>query len=412
LSDTSAIWRNRIIGYSEEAPDQLLASPSNWRIHPKNQQDALSGVLTEIGLVQNIICNQTTGHVVDGHLRITLALRSEQPTVPVTWVDLTEEEEHLILASLDPIAAMAAADKVQLESLLRDVQTGEAGVQAMLSDLAEREGIVPGLEPVEDAEPQIDKAEELRVKWGVEMGDLWQLGDHRVICGDCTDAEVVARVMDGEKAYYGMHDPPYGIEVVGLSSTDSEGKSYGTGRIGFDGVVKANTYHPVIGDNKSFDPRHLLELSEFCILWGANYYADKLPPMKGWIVWDKKGRDDWRDTFSDCELAWSNIKTVTRIFRHTWMGMVQDGRKEARVHPTQKPSIMFEKIMLDLFTEDGVVIDCYLGSGTTLIACERLNRKCRGIEISPAYVAVTIQRWVDATGGEPVRVDEMAEKSV
>jgi hypothetical protein len=134
-------WRNRIVGYSEEEPDQLLANPSNWRIHPAAQQNALSGVLKEVGLVQNVVANRTTGHLVDGHLRVMLAMRENQPVVPVTWVELSEEEEHLILAALDPLAAMATADAGALDALLSSVQSGEAGVQAMLASLAEEAGL-------------------------------------------------------------------------------------------------------------------------------------------------------------------------------------------------------------------------------------------------------------------------------
>jgi hypothetical protein len=122
-------WRNRIVGYSEEEPDQLLANPSNWRIHPAAQQNALSGVLKEVGLVQNVVANRTTGHLVDGHLRVMLAMRENQPVVPVTWVELSEEEEHLILAALDPLAAMATADAGALDALLSSVQSGEAAVR-------------------------------------------------------------------------------------------------------------------------------------------------------------------------------------------------------------------------------------------------------------------------------------------
>jgi len=136
-------WANRIVGYGEEAPAALLANPANFRLHPKPQQDALAGVLAEVGLVQNVIVNRRTQHVVDGHLRISLAMRDDQPTVPITYVDLSEDEERLILATLDPIAAMAATDRDQLAALLEEVSTGEAAVQAMLAEMAEREGIVP-----------------------------------------------------------------------------------------------------------------------------------------------------------------------------------------------------------------------------------------------------------------------------
>ncbi len=138
----SPTWQNRIVRYAEEAPDQLLAHPLNFRMHPKHQQDALSGVLTEVGVVQNIIVNERTGHVVDGHLRISLAMRQNQPTVPVTYVDLSESEEALILATLDPISALATADADKLRELLDDVSTGDAAVMQMLSDMAEREGVI------------------------------------------------------------------------------------------------------------------------------------------------------------------------------------------------------------------------------------------------------------------------------
>lgn len=141
-------WQNRITRYGEASPDQLLAHPLNFRTHPKHQQDALSGVLHDVGVVQNIIVNERTGHVVDGHLRISLALRDKQPTVPVTYVDLSEAEEALILATLDPISALADADSDKLRQLLEDVSTGDAALMQMLSDLAEESGVVPDFDPV------------------------------------------------------------------------------------------------------------------------------------------------------------------------------------------------------------------------------------------------------------------------
>ncbi len=204
-------WRNRIVGYSEEEPDQLLANPSNWRIHPAAQQNALSGVLKEVGLVQNVVANRTTGHLVDGHLRVMLAMRENQPVVPVTWVELSEEEEHLILAALDPLAAMATADAGALDALLSSVQSGEAAVQEMLAELAEGAGLYAPKDDPADVAPQIDRAEELRQEWGVEPGSLWRLAsrtpgqEHRLICGDCTDAAVVGRVMGGREGGYCIH---------------------------------------------------------------------------------------------------------------------------------------------------------------------------------------------------------------
>lgn len=134
-------WRNRIIGEGEEAPDQLLANPKNARRHPQGQQAALADVLAEVGVVQRVIVNKRTGYVVDGHARIALALRQGQPTIPVLYVDLDEREEALVLATLDPIGAMAAYDSEALDALLRDVNTGSAALQEMLDGLATDAGL-------------------------------------------------------------------------------------------------------------------------------------------------------------------------------------------------------------------------------------------------------------------------------
>lgn len=125
-------WRNRIVGHGEEKADQLLANPDNWRIHPKNQQDALSDVLKEVGWVQNVIVNKATGFVVDGHMRVALAI-SQNETVPVTYVDLTPEEESLILATFDPISAAAVTDAAKLRELLSSVSTNSPALDELLS---------------------------------------------------------------------------------------------------------------------------------------------------------------------------------------------------------------------------------------------------------------------------------------
>lgn len=128
-------WRNRIVGYGEEAPDQLLAHESNWRIHPGSQQDALSGVLHEVGLVQNIVVNRRSGKVIDGHLRVALAISEGQPLVPITYVDLDDAEEALILASLDPLGDLAISDSDKLNGLLGEIDVSNEALDLMLYSL-------------------------------------------------------------------------------------------------------------------------------------------------------------------------------------------------------------------------------------------------------------------------------------
>ncbi|MEP6872660.1 MAG: hypothetical protein ABI939_12545, partial [Anaerolineaceae bacterium] len=212
----SGTWRNRISGHGEEAPDQLLANPRNWRIHPKAQQDTLAGVLSEVGWVSEVIVNQRSGFVVDGHLRVAMAIGKGEPSIPVTYVDLSPEEEALVLLTLDPIAAMAVAGKEQLEALLAEAMTEDEAVKALLGDLASANGIA-GPEPPPDPGAQMDRAEELQRKWGTERGQVWIVGEHRVMCGDSTDSGDVGRLCAGGLARLMVTDPPYGVnyEVSG-----------------------------------------------------------------------------------------------------------------------------------------------------------------------------------------------------
>ena len=131
--------KNRIIGSGEEPLDSILFNPRNWRIHPLNQQNALKGVLEEVGWVQEVIINKRTGHLVDGHLRCQLAAREGARSIPVKYVDLSEEEESLVLATLDPIASMAATDKQKLDELFADIQSDNENVNKMLDEIRQKE---------------------------------------------------------------------------------------------------------------------------------------------------------------------------------------------------------------------------------------------------------------------------------
>ena len=143
MAGTNGQWRNRIVGYCDLPPDQFLAHEKNFRRHPKSQQDALSGVLHEVGIVQNVIVSKSSGKLLDGHLRVELALRQNQKSIPVTYVELSEAEEAEVLATLDPLSALAFSDKEKLDELLREVHASDAAVVKMLADLAAKEGLIP-----------------------------------------------------------------------------------------------------------------------------------------------------------------------------------------------------------------------------------------------------------------------------
>ncbi len=140
-------WSSRIVGMAEVSPDELMGNPKNWRLHPKNQQDAIKGVLSQVGWVQNIVVNKRTGFVVDGHMRLEVARREGAKKVPVVYVDLSPKEEALVLATLDPIGAMADANVENLDALLKEASAANEDVENLLSRLRDEVGV-----PDEDAE--------------------------------------------------------------------------------------------------------------------------------------------------------------------------------------------------------------------------------------------------------------------
>lgn len=142
-----ADWRNRIVAYGEEDPEQLLANPYNWRVHPQHQQAAFLGVVHDVGVVQNIIVNKATGHVVDGHMRVLLAIKEGQRSIPITYVDLSEQEEAEILATYDPISAMAVADRELFAQTLRQFNTGAPAIQELASKMASDLKLIPQTPP-------------------------------------------------------------------------------------------------------------------------------------------------------------------------------------------------------------------------------------------------------------------------
>lgn len=435
--------RNRIIGHGAELVDQMLANPLNFRLHPDNQQQALAGAIDDIGFIRSVTVNQRTGRVVDGHLRVTIAARSGVESLPVEYVDLTEAEEAQALLSIDPIAAMAASDKAKLDELMRAVQSDDARVQEMMADLAEREGLEYGkADPQEDPGAQVDRAEELREKWGLETGQLWQLGEHRLICGDCTDKAVVERVMGGESAQICFTSPPYAAQ-----------RDYEIGDFDWDALMLGMSEQAISVVHESgailinlglvHRDRRVVRYWDQWLDWMDNTNF----PLFDWYVWDKINglMGDWRGRlapahewifhfankprganktektkyaengvthykknkvglrekdgklkgFTQAGQTVSNTKIPDSVIR------CQPARGGVEGHPAPF-STDFAAFFVETFANPGeIVYEPFCGSGTTIIACEALNRKCRSIDLEPKYVAVALQRWADMTGGVP-----------
>jgi len=202
-----------------------------------------------------------------------------------------------------------------------------------------------------------------------KLGDLYILGEHRLLCGDSTKAEDVEKLMNGEKAVALVTDPPYGI--------NANNQTLGKGKKEFHRGGDWDKTRPEI--------TALLDLASTQIIWGGNYFSDVLSPTNDWLCWHKK--NDGR-SYSEFELAWTNLGKNCRLLSHHWGG-------ENKLHPTMKPVAVMEWC-IDMI--EGTILDPFLGSGSTLIAAEKTNRKCYGMELDPKYCDVIVKRWEDFTG--------------
>lgn len=240
----------------------------------------------------------------------------------------------------------------------------------------------PQLEP-EAEEDDYEEPDNLQVD--VVLGDLIEIGEHRLLCGDSTDSDQVSKLMDGKKADMVFTDPPYGINIV-----DSK-----TNKVGAGNLAKNQEYSSVIGDDTTNTAKDFyktcisLGMDNF-IIWGGNYFVDFLPFSSSWIIWDKRG-DMSSNNFADGEMAWCSFHTRVRIYKQIWNGMIREGESEKRVHPTQKPVKMLSDIIND-HIKDKIIFDGFLGSGSTMVAAYETNKICYGMELDPKYCQVIIDR--------------------
>ena len=253
----------------------------------------------------------------------------------------------------------------------------------------------------DDPGAQMDRAEELREKWGVESGQLWQLGEHRLICGDCTDRAVVERVMGGEKADITLTDPPYGLGEK-KESGKNDYQQYNDTRENL--IILAEKWLPIARS---------ISKAVFFFPGVTNAW---IYPESDWVMcWFYAGgqlRSPWGVNCWQPILCYGKDPSLAGGHggRPDAVEMNVPANANDIDHPCPKPLTLWEWLVNRLSFNNGeVVYDPFLGSGTTLIACERLGRKCRAIEISPAYCSVAIQRWADMGVGEPQLLESVIQ---
>lgn len=360
---------------------ELREHPKNSNNHPNEQIERLAKILDYQGWRYPIKVSKQTGFITSGHGRLHAAQKNGWDMVPVNFQDYeSEDQERADLIADNSIASWAELDLAMINADIGDFgpdfDIDLLGIKDFKIEPADRLGMVD-----EDEVPESAPSRTV-------PGDLYRLGDHRLLCGDSTNIQHVERLMGGEKADMVFTDPPYGMKL----DTDYSKMPRGS-----------KTYSKVIGDDEPFDPGtiFLIEANRYCV-WGADWFYHKMPEGFSPIVWDKQPHHTVAGPQNHFELCWVKPSEKRRIIRKLWTGFTAKEKSEDRVHPTQKPI----EVCVDLMERGGNnVVDLFGGSGSTIIACEKTNRKCFMMELDPHYCDVIISRWAKFSGKEAFRVN-------
>ena len=394
--------RDRIKELRRVKASELVADARNWRRHPRAQRSALQAMLERVGYVDAVIARDTPEGLVlaDGHLRTDLAADSE---IPVVVVDIDEQEAGEVLATLDPLAAMAEPDTDALDALVQGL--AERADEALNGLLEEMHGLPGNSKP----EEPLAATPEPRV----QRGQVWQLGRHRVMCGDSTSAEDVARLLHGAKPRLMVTDPPYGVSydtdwrnraLLGSRATgqvrNDERADWREAWALFPGDV-AYVWH---GATHCAVVQGSLEATGFTIRSQIVWAKERMVISRGHYHWQHE--PCWYAVKAGATAGWIGDRTQSTVWDIANLNPWGGTDEEFTIHSTQKPLECMER---PIRNHEGDVYDPFVGSGTTIIAAERQGRACYAMEIEPRYVDVAIARWEPYTGGRAEQVGQVGQ---
>ncbi|MEZ4503052.1 MAG: site-specific DNA-methyltransferase [Dehalococcoidia bacterium] len=388
--------------------DALRPDPANPRRIADEELDALTRSIREFGLVDPLIARRDDHTVIGGHQRLVAARRAGLITVPVILLDLSPDRAHLLNLALnriggswdEPLLARLIAELDAIPEL--DLALTGFSDQELQSLLLQLEASEKQAQPETfDFEAALEGA---RVSSRVKRGDLWQLGPHRLLCGDSTDPDDVTRLLEGERAQLAFTDPPYNVAYG-----DHGGQRRGSRRrrIANDAMspeqfeVFCRSWVASLVDHVDGGLYICMSSKEWPLV--ARLLAEAGAHWSDTIIWAKDrftlGRADYQRQY---ELIWYGWRAGAE---HYWCGDRDQGdvwevaRPSASVlHPTMKPLPLVERALTNSSRPGDRVLDLFLGSGTTLVAAARTARTCLAIELDPIYVDVAIARWEAFTG--------------
>lgn len=397
--------------------DELIPYVNNARTHSDEQVTQIASSIKEFGFNNPILTDGDNG-VIAGHGRLLAAKKLKLEKVPVIELSgLSESQKKAYILADNKIALNSGWDLDMLSIELKDIKM-EGGISLDSIGFTEVElenFLMPeDSELNEQTDEEIDEriSEALTINPISKIGTVWVCGIHKVACLDSTNSTDLKLL--GENWDLLLTDPPYGINVVNKTErVGAGGALHFEGKLGDKNKVQSRKYLPVKNDETIETAQKAIEISKLItknqIIFGGNYFTEFLPPSRCWLVWDKVNTGH----FADCELAWTSFDTSVRKFEWMWNGLARSSKRDeegrVRIHPTQKPVGLISQIIEKYAKPNETVLDLFGGSGSTLIACEKLNHPCSIVEIEPAYVDLIVKRWQDYTGEKAIRQSDGME---
>jgi DNA modification methylase len=372
---------------------------SSAKYNPRKITDEAMGRLTkslaEFGNIQPITWNVRTGNVVGGHQRLKVYKAMGKTEVDVWAVDLDEQKEKAANIALNKLSG--EFDMPMLKDILEEIDTGDLDMEITGFGMDEIALMM------EDAHPEVteDEVPEVPVDAITKPGDLWILGEHRVLCGDSTSEADVARLMNGEKADMVFTDPPYGVNYDGGHATDKRREK-----------LKNDNSTLIYDDSVPNMFKHSKDEAALYLWFAATKSLQVLQVLqannyviRSWLIWNKNQAQfgaigaQYKQKHEPCLYCFKKGESPY------WNGPNNEvsvwDEKRSRInefHPTQKPVELSGRALANSCPASGLVLDLFLGSGATLIGAEQTKRKCYGMEISPNYCDVIVKRWENLTG--------------
>jgi DNA modification methylase len=432
------------------AIDDLRPDPANPRRISEEELDALERSLRQFGFVQPVLARREDRTVIGGHQRLVAARRLGLTSVPVTWLDVSVEQARLLGLALNKISG--SWDDALLARLLADLGAAP-DLDLSLSGFGEDEikDLLRSLETREKRERteafDLDEAlEEARRAPRTKPGDLWVLGEHRLLCGDATSAEDVGRLLDGAEPKLLATDPPYGVSLDGswrdgvynalgpaeqtYMRTDGQlgGEDATRTPGGAHGRTAGHRNTTLSGDTRVdwSEAFALVPSLQVGYVWHAGVHAAEVAQglerigfeVVAQVIWDKGlfaiGRSWYQWSHEPCwvvrkkgaKAPFRGSRDQATIWRVPSPKMIMGGSTEAKQdHPTQKPLLLFETPIRNHLKPGEALYEPFCGSGTALIAAERSGTRCYAMEIDPLYVEVALRRWERFSGQAAVRLD-------